>query len=191
MEPALRALTERVVELEKRLAKYEDHPSLPTNSSATSNASKTVPQIKSTSTATAKLLGETVSEEDKRLLAKIQNEWQAVLEEVKKQSVHTRAWLYAGTPEAVRQRQLITVFQSKLHAETVMNAPHREIIDNVLKAMYQVPIRLRAVHVQDWESYLNAAADSSERATSEREPWVERVINMFGEDRIEMVDETE
>ena len=191
MAPALRALTERVAELEKRLAKYEERSSDPSISSTTSNSSKSLPQIKGTSNSTARLLRETVSEEDKRLLAKIQNEWQAVLEEVKKQSVHTRAWLYAGTPEAVRQRQLITVFQSKLHAETVMNAPHREIIDNVLKAMYQVPIRLRAVHSQDWESYLNAAADTSERATSEREPWVEQVINMFGEDRIEMVDEME
>ena len=186
--PMLRALTERVAELEKRLAMYEKHPP---NHAERFSETKPAPSIKSSPAATTKLLKGAVSEEDKRLLAKIQNEWQAVLEEVKKQSFHTRAWLYAGTPEAVRQGQLITVFSSKLHAETVMNSPHREIIDDVLKAMYPVPIRLRAVHAQDWEASLTSSTEGTERTSSTREPWVEQVITMFGEDRIELVDEME
>ncbi len=187
LTPVVQALTERVTKLEMQLATYEQRP-VP-EADRTAKSKPTLP-MKQAKTATAKLVNEKVSDDESRLLAKIQNEWQAVLEEVKKHSVQTRAWLYAGTPEGLRQRQLIAVFQGELHAETVMRSPHLETIEGVLKAMFQIPIKLHAVHAKEWE-ILKAASPSSEQSPTTQEPWVEQVISWFGEDRIEFVDETE
>ncbi len=187
LTPVVQALTERVTKLERQLATYDNRPAPEVDRAAKANP---MSAMKQTKTATAKLVNEKVSDDESRLLAKIQNEWQAVLEEVKKHSVQTRAWLYAGTPEGLRQRQLITVFQSELHAETVMRSPHLETIEGVLQAMFQIPIKLHAVHAKEWES-VKAGSPSSEQTPTTQEPWVEQVISWFGEDRIEFVDETE
>ncbi len=197
---ALRELTKRVADLEQKVADSQTQSSFAATPVQTASAQasrferqdavKAVPSPRPMRQHSGITVGEEPGAEDQRLLAKIKNEWQAVLEEVKKHSIQTRAWLLAGTPEEVRQGVLITVFQGQVHAETVMRSPHKDIIEGVLRSLFRAPIKLRAVRIDEWDAFKSSSVDVV-KSDSPHEPWVEQVLEWFGEDRVELQDETE
>lgn len=186
---AVSALERRVAELEAKVANREARTS-PVAPVPTDAMPKSSNILKKSVDNLLGVVSEPVGEAEERLLAKIQNAWQSVLDEVKKRSIQSRALLDAGKPEALYKRQLITVFQSQFHIDKVMSEPHRETIEAVLEGMFGQPLHLRAVHSSEWETLQRQRAERVVTA-SERADWVTKVIDWFGEERIQMVDETE
>lgn len=119
-------------------------------------------------------------------LQEISAQWSDLLEDVKQRSVQSRAWLLAGRPEAVCDGALWVVFKGALHAETVMKSPHAELIAELLAARFGMPLRLQAVTEEAWSARqaLIAAGEQQAAAVQEREPWVEKVVEWFGEERV-------
>jgi len=128
---------------------------------------------------------------EQTLLSMLVARWSEILEDIKQRSIQTRAWLSAGRPVAVCDKVVWVAFKSALHGETVMKSPHAELIAEVVSARADQSLRLRAITEEEWlvlESALTSKAETS--ATIEaHEPWVEKVIEWFGEERVTILAE--
>ncbi len=133
----------------------------------------------------------TMSEAEQASLEQLRTQWQSILEDVKKRSVQSRAWLFAGRPVAVNGEQIVVAFKTAVHAETVMRSPHKEVIETVLSAFASRPLTLVSVLEQQWELVQRSADpwQSELTADAQQEPWVKKVIELIGEDRVTIVDE--
>ncbi|MHB1629475.1 MAG: DNA polymerase III subunit gamma/tau [Bacilli bacterium] len=133
----------------------------------------------------------TMSEAERASLEQLRTQWQDILEGVKKRSVQSRAWLLAGRPVAVSGEQVVVAFKTTVHAETVMRSPHKEVIESVLSAFASRPLTLISVLEQQWELVQRSADPGPSETTGEthHEPWVKKVIELIGEDRVTIVDE--
>lgn len=138
------------------------------------------------------LTPQTMGADEQAGLAALQSQWNALLDELKQRSVQTRAWLHAGRPVAWQQGTLVVAFKSALHAETVMKSPHKELIEEATSARLRAEVKLRAVMEDAWEAMQVApvqAADDEATSSAAREPWVEKVIEWFGEEHVTVLDE--
>ncbi|PWI57537.1 DNA polymerase III subunit gamma/tau [Sulfoacidibacillus thermotolerans] len=132
--------------------------------------------------------GKKMSQNDQDRLAAIEQKWNLVLEEVKKVSIQSRAWLLAGRPVAVFGEHLVVAFKSSLHAETVMRSPHREFIEEVLQRLFQCTLSIATILEDKWGQLQQEHPLDTEPIQSKgREPWVEKVIELLGEDRVQIV----
>lgn len=129
--------------------------------------------------------------DERELLQSVVARWAELLEEVKQRSVQTRAWLMAGRPEALCEGGLWVVFKGSLHAETVMKSPHAELVAQVLEARFGVPMRLQALTEEAWSAVQASVLAGEEQAATgeQREPWVEKVVEWFGEDRVTILED--
>lgn len=126
---------------------------------------------------------------DAAVLTRLRDEWPALLEALRGKSVHTRAWLSAGSLVAVAGNQAVVVFKSQLHADMVMRPPHKEIIDGLLAShAKRDDLRLSAVLQSDWAARASTH-HAGEKSSPEPEAWVRKVIEWFGEDRVTISDE--
>ncbi len=134
--------------------------------------------------------GQRMNDADQKLLASVERKWQTLLEETKKKSIQTRAWLLAGRPVALFGTQLIIAFKSSLHAETVLKNPHRELIEEVLQKQVQHPFAISTLLEEEWERLKSQVetGDLEHPIVKVREPWVDKVIELLGEDRVHLVD---
>lgn len=138
-----------------------------------------------------RLASGTMSEADLACFEQLGAQWQGILEDVKKRSVQSRAWLLAGRPVAVSGEQVVVAFKTAVHAETVMRSPHREVIETVLSTFIGRSLALVSVLEQQWELAGRSADQSPNESTDsvEHEPWVKKVIELIGADRVTIVDE--
>ncbi len=116
------------------------------------------------------------------------DQWQALLEQIKQRSIQTRAWLFAGRPVKFDQGRLWVAFKTAIHAQTVMRSPHREIIDEVLSHLRGTETRLYAILETDWDNQQLSDATKEETKDLQREPWVEKVVEWFGANRVTIDD---
>lgn len=133
----------------------------------------------------------TMSEADRACFEQLGAQWQGILEDVKKRSVQSRAWLLAGRPAAVSGEQVVVAFKTAVHAETVMRSPHKEVIETVLSTFIGRSLALVSVLEQQWELASRSTDQSLNESTEsvEHEPWVKKVIELIGADRVTIVDE--
>ena len=138
-----------------------------------------------------RLAAGTMSEADRACFEQLGTQWQGILEDVKKRSVQSRAWLLAGRPVAVSGEQIVVAFKTAVHAETVMRSPHKEVIETVLSTFIGRSLALVSVLEQQWELASRSGDQSLNESTEsvEHEPWVKKVIELIGADRVTIVDE--
>ncbi|MHB1684814.1 MAG: DNA polymerase III subunit gamma/tau [Bacilli bacterium] len=138
-----------------------------------------------------RLASGTMSEADRACFEQLGAQWQGILEDVKKRSVQSRAWLLAGRPVAVSGEQIVVAFKTVVHAETVMRSPHKEVIETVLSTFIGRSLALVSVLEQQWELASRSGDQSLNESTEsvEHEPWVKKVIELIGADRVTIVDE--
>ena len=108
---------------------------------------------------------------------------------MKRNSVQTRAWLHPGKPVGLDGAELVIAFPGKLHANTVMTEPHKTVIERGLSDRFGAPLRVRSVLADEWEAQAGATDTAVSTIAREREPWVEKVVEWFGEDRVDICDD--
>lgn len=135
--------------------------------------------------------GKQMNAQDQELLTTLEQRWVPLLEEMKRTSIQTRAWLYAGRPVGVFGHHLVIAFKSSLHAETVIKSPHRELIEEVLQQRLQRPVVIATILEDEWERVKNHMINggSDQNVGKVSEPWVGKVIELLGEDRVRVIDE--
>ena len=123
------------------------------------------------------------------VLARVEAGWTEFLDELKQHSVQTRAWLYPGKPVGFDGSELVIAFPGKLHANTVMAEPHKTVIERGLSDRFGAALRMRSVLVGEWEAQKSEAEAPLPTIGKEREPWVEKVVEWFGEERVGIYDD--
>jgi len=85
----------------------------------------------------------------------------------------------------------VVAFKTAVHAETVMRSPHKEVIETVLSTFIGRSLALVSVLEQQWELASRSTDQSLNESTEsvEHEPWVKKVIELIGADRVTIVDE--
>ncbi len=134
-----------------------------------------------------------MTQADGELLSSIQQKWNVILDDIKRQSVQGRAWLHGSQVVAVNDHQVVVTVKSDTHAKTLMKQ-YRELIDPVLSAHTGLQATLFAISEEDWKQIEKSLADvlpqtSDQSSVVERPLWVQNVVELFGEDRITFSDE--
>ncbi len=134
-----------------------------------------------------------MTQADGKLLNAIQQKWNMILDEIKRQSVQGRAWLHGSQVVAVNGHQVIVTVKSDTHAKTLMKQ-YRELIDRVLSEHTGSQVTMLAVSEEDWKQIGSSLADTLQQTSDqpslvERPSWVQNVVELFGEDRVTISEE--
>lgn len=133
-------------------------------------------------------------------LQKLQRAWPEVLARVKERKITVHAWLIDGEPIAATEDTLLMAFKNNIHRETTEKDSNKKLIEQVMKEVLGSTIRLMTVMREDWEKERSAAGvpsvtgrESGEKEVppqegSESDDPVERAVEMFGKDMVEITD---
>jgi DNA polymerase-3 subunit gamma/tau len=134
------------------------------------------------------VLKELSEQQDEQMLQRIKAAWAQILQYVRGQRIQTHAWLMNGEPILATSDVVILSFSSRLHRDAVMKADERTVIEEALRRVIGLPIRMMALLKSDWDAFIESL--SKKEPSTERVNWVERVVDMFGEELVE-IQETE
>ncbi|WP_242867276.1 DNA polymerase III subunit gamma/tau [Thermotalea metallivorans] len=118
----------------------------------------------------------------------LERAWDAILKEVKKRKISVYAVLMEGKPVGVEKSSLIVAFKDGygFHKEAAGNSPNKELIEDVMEEILGQRISLKCV-MEDEVEKLSAA--SGEISASQEDVEVQRIIELFGADLVEIVEE--
>nr|NNM90825.1 DNA polymerase III subunit gamma/tau [Bacilli bacterium] len=131
-----------------------------------------------------------MNDEEQVLLTSLQAKWGEILEELRAQSVQAKAWLFGSQPVLVQHHQVIVTVKSEVHATTVMQN-FRSLVENAMQQRIADLTTLRAITEEGFKqlNWSQEVEESTETATKSREAWVQNVVELFGEDRVIIVEE--
>ena len=131
-----------------------------------------------------------MNDEEQVLLTSLQAKWGEILEELRAQSVQAKAWLFGSQPVLVQHHQVIVTVKSEVHATTVMQN-FRSLVENAMQQRFADLTTLRAITEEGFKqlNWSQEVEESTETATKSREAWVQNVVELFGEDRVIIVEE--
>lgn len=132
-------------------------------------------------------------------LQKLQRAWPDVLARVKERKITVHAWLIDGEPVAATEDTLLVAFKNNIHRETTEKDSNKKLIEQVIQEILGSTIRLMTVMREDWEKERSAAGNSSSgnkagkasvppKERLQTDDPVERAVEMFGKDMVEITD---
>ncbi|OEF95725.1 DNA polymerase III subunit gamma/tau [Desulfuribacillus alkaliarsenatis] len=150
------------------------------------SSNKSIAKPKITKTAIPmEQLEEIYSQNNHKVLSKIQANWNDVLERVKRQKVTLHAWLINGEPVAVYQQYIVLAFKNAIHRETTDQLENRQLIEGVIKAMTSKPFQVMTLLANDWEQAAKSVSGEGGTA-NEQDELVNKAIELFGEEFVEI-----
>jgi chromosomal replication initiation ATPase DnaA len=131
-----------------------------------------------------------MNDEEQALLTSLQAKWGEILDELRAQSVQAKAWLFGSQPVLVQHHQVIVTVKSEVHATTVMQN-FRSLVENAMQQRLADLTTLRAITEEGFKhlNWTQEVEQSTVTATKSREAWVQNVVELFGEDRVIIVEE--
>ncbi|AJY75008.1 DNA polymerase III subunit gamma/tau [Paenibacillus beijingensis] len=130
--------------------------------------------------------------------AQVRMKWSEVLARVKDARVTVHAWLVDGEPVSVSGGTVLVAFKNTIHRETTEKQANRELIEKVLNEAFGKPMQLATVMQKEWQAASEGAAAAPaetlelrhDDTAPARPEWVEEAIKLFGEDLVEMKQES-
>ena len=188
----LQALIQRIASLESQLqkinqghgpAKQEAEPVKKSNPSRVSQTS--APQV------SQQRIKDMLKTASKAQLVQLTNQWNQILEEIKKQKITVHAWLKDGEPVAAASDFFLIAFTSVIHRETTEKEEHRTIIEEVVSRYLQSPAKMVTIMYNEWsevkEQFIRE--QKGEKAESnEGDPFYEEAVKLVGEDLVEVIE---
>ncbi|WP_169713805.1 DNA polymerase III subunit gamma/tau [Paludifilum halophilum] len=197
-QPDLLRLKKRVQQLEERLAKW---------SGAAAPASAPSPQVSppspqerpsppSAEPAPSPSLDRFLRQASAECLQRVRQQWPEVLSRVKEQKITVHAWLINGEPVAATENSVLVAFKNSIHRETTEKEANKSIIQQVMSRIFGSSQQLVTVMSSDWDRYkasseISATTDDAFESRSESEEKadpVQRAVDWFGEEMIEVTD---
>lgn len=143
-------------------------------------------------------------------------QWNQVLQMVRDAKVTVHAWLVDGEPVSVTEDSVLVAFKNTIHRETTEKPANRQLIEQVLKTIFQTELGLVTVMLKDWNEALAAHSGEGTDAATEplelqyeeghandpasdtgkdtkgqyKEEWINEAIELFGENLVEIKEET-
>ncbi|WP_108025881.1 DNA polymerase III subunit gamma/tau [Melghirimyces profundicolus] len=133
----------------------------------------------------------------KERLQQVIRNWPEVLAEVKEKKITVHAWLIDGEPVAATEDSVLISFKNSIHRETTEKKPNKTLIEQVIKDVLGTPLVLHTVMRAEWErcraetetsaALEKTAKEEPAKGRSSDDP-VERAVELFGEDMVEISD---
>lgn len=119
---------------------------------------------------------------------KIEKLWPDILKEIKKRKISAHAVLMEGKPAAVEKSTLLILFKDGFgfHKEAAGNSPNKEFIEGVIGEMLGEAVQIKCI-MEDEAPKLSEA--SREISIAEEDLEVQKIIEIFGEDLVEIIEE--
>ncbi|MFZ5967281.1 MAG: DNA polymerase III subunit gamma/tau [Bacillota bacterium] len=119
---------------------------------------------------------------------KIRGSWEDILKEIKKRKISIHAVLMEGVPSHIENSNLIIAFKDGygFHKEATGSNPYKEFIEGIILEVTKQKVHIKCM----MEEEIQARPDSTgEICVSEEDDDVRKIIEIFGEDLVEIVDE--
>jgi len=125
----------------------------------------------------------------------VRGQWEKILKEVKKKRISAHAMLIEGKPVGMQDGSLIIVFRKgfEIHKDMIAKS-YREIIETAIEEVTGQKVHLKCMMEEDAQSLFSAkeqmsvaSAEGPEKEKEEEE--VKKIIELFGEDVVEIIDE--
>lgn len=121
------------------------------------------------------------------VLQQIQQQWKEILLRVKEQKITIHAWLLNARPVAATKQQLLLVFTSQIHRDTVARPENKQLVEQVIEEVMGFGLQLQLRMEQDWEEPEPTQSPPESKTTAPS--LVEQAIQLFGEERVKRIDE--
>ncbi|SDX26399.1 DNA polymerase III, tau subunit [Marininema mesophilum] len=151
----------------------------------------------SSSVAATQLLQQSSPEE----LQQVKQRWPEVLAQVKERKITVHAWLIDGEPVATSEEGILLVFKNAIHRETTEKEGNKTLIQQVIEEVFGSPKKLITIMRGEWERHQGAMQTSAtvvepaapqpnreKPSSAEKVDPVQRAVEFFGEDLIEVTD---
>lgn len=121
-------------------------------------------------------------------LEQIEKTWPDILKEIKKRKISVHAVLMEGTPLTVERNTLIIVFGERFgfHREAAGNSPNKEFIEAVIGELIGERVHIKCIMEDEAVQFSQA---SKEVSISQEALEVQKIIEVFGEDLVEILEE--
>ncbi|WP_274457726.1 DNA polymerase III subunit gamma/tau [Alicyclobacillus cycloheptanicus] len=127
------------------------------------------------------------SRADAQTKDQVQAVWDQVLNEVRASRIQTHAWLINGQLMLATADEIVLAFSSPIHRNAVMKPVERALIEGALSNALGRPMRILALTQADWEEFQERQSGSASDQHQNID-LVERVIQVFGPERVEIRD---
>ncbi len=116
-------------------------------------------------------------------------DWDRILKEIKKRKISVHAILMEGNPVCIENNSLIVVFKDGFgfHKEAASKNPYKEFIENIIQKITGQKIHLKCVMEDEMQNFSAAKDETSATQTEDEE--VQKIIDLFGEEIVEIIDE--
>lgn len=149
----LEQLRKKLRTLEERVDQLSSQPSVQIDSKAAPKPE----QREKTAPSTEKIVvvnDSTIEGFSEKGLEEVKRAWSHVLQRIKEEKITVHAWFVDGEPVAIRDREVLVAFRSKIHRDTTEKSTNKQLIERVLQEVFQKPMRLKTVLRPQWEQYL-------------------------------------
>lgn len=189
----LLSLEQKMLELEKQILSLQKGSIISTNEDKKEeNKPKPAVSLRSSTSSLQPLL----KQRDSALLKQILAGWHQLLTSVKMKKITVHAWLIDGEPVVVTDQAVVVAFKNIIHRETTEKPAHKELIEQTIREVYGKPLRLITIMQNEWQ-LLEETSAAKEADVFELIPepvqvqWIDKAIEIFGENLVEIIDEEE
>ncbi|MFC4548666.1 DNA polymerase III subunit gamma/tau [Paenactinomyces guangxiensis] len=126
-------------------------------------------------------------------LEEVKRAWPEVLHRIKEEKITVHAWLIDGEPVGATQDKVIVAFKSKIHRDTTEKEANKTLIQQVLGQVLRRPATLQTLMFAEWNeiraktgSDSSAGGNSRARPESREDDVVNKAIELFGKDLVEI-----
>lgn len=189
LDPSVEGLIERVAALEKTI---QSGTLQVKNVTKEKEATKPKAEQKSVKEKHAKHLKETSTPEHIKGVPihfqQIQQQWPNILKTIKERKISIYAVLMEGELKTVEKKSLVIAFKDGFgfHKEAAGSSPYKEFIEDVIQEKTGQRVHLKCVMEDEVQDILHV---ENEMALSEEDTEVQKIIELFGEDLVEIVED--
>lgn len=141
-------------------------------------------------------LVEMLKSANKSLLVQLMEQWNQILQEVKKKKIMLKALLDDCEPVACAPDYFILAFRNEFHRNTTEKRENREIIEAIVSQKRNTPVKMISIMYNEWDEIKerfirqqrgNEKGQDKETSSVEQERHVQEAIKLVGEDLVEVV----
>ncbi|GAA0353177.1 DNA polymerase III subunit gamma/tau [Bacillus horti] len=196
----LQRLEAKVNELEKRLQQVQQTGGSPNSGSDSGTIDlKAKKRAKPIQLSTDKLV-DMLKKASKPTLIQLTEQWQIILEEVKKKKIVLKALLSDCEPVACSEDFFILAFKNEFHRNTSEEEQHREMIEEVIHRQMKSTAKMITIMYNEWDEVKQQfikeqRGEGRPQEKSEQQEQddvvVEEAVKLVGEDLVEIISSEE
>lgn len=116
-------------------------------------------------------------------LSRVQNDWDKIVEEIKKQKMALGSFLVDGVPHKIQDNCLEIAFDPKTQFHLGHIQKNAAVIEKLLETKFQLPLKIKCIELDFQTAGIKKKVHSTEEVIEDiknKEPVLKQIIEMFG-----------